>query len=94
MGKNRAKGAGHYRWRRSPAARGSGWESKRGSRRTSRWLRDGSGGLGRRVRVFRRPVVVGDGGGGAPVSYNEWARAEKDQSRKYKALVKLIWVEA
>ena len=44
--------------------------------------------------MFRRPVVVGDGGGGAPVSYNEWARAEKDQSRKYKALVKLIWVEA
>ena len=43
MGKNRAKGAGHYRWRRSPAARGSGWESKRGNRRTSRWLRDGSG---------------------------------------------------
>jgi len=91
---NRGKGAGHFRRLGSPVARVSGWESNRGTSRTSRWLRDGSGGLWRRVRVFRRPVVVGDGGGGAPVSYSEWARAEKDQSLKYKALVKLIWVEA
>ena len=91
---NRGKGAGHFRRLSSPAARGSGWESNRGTSRTSRWLRDGSGGLWRRVRVFRRPVVVGDGGGGAPVSYSEGARAEKDQSSKDKALVKLIWVEA
>ena len=44
--------------------------------------------------MLRRTVVVGDGGGGAPVSYSERARAEKDQSGKEKVLVKLIWVEA
>ena len=44
--------------------------------------------------MLRRPAVVGDGGGGAPVSYSEGAQAEKDQSSKDKALVKLIWVEA
>ena len=47
-----------------------------------------------RLHELRRPAVVGDGGGCAPVSYNGGARAEKDQGSKEKALVKLIWVEA
>ena len=59
----------------SPAVRGSGGKARGGPGAPLGGFGAARGGLWRRLRVTRRPVVVEDGGGGAPVSYSEWARA-------------------